>query len=161
MNDSLSVITNSVKDKDWFHSTELKDNGTIVVYAKYMSGDILVAVPDFIDKHQVLVHYARSKTATKNEFVSDNKPVYVQLPIPKIEELSSDLLERDITELICELDRLERVCGPNILQDVFYEIHDQQNSVTNLSAKFPEVRRSLEKLYDEFGFDVIYEEMDG
>jgi hypothetical protein len=78
-----------------------------------------------------------------------------------IEELSSDLLENDIGELIDELSRLEKICGSNTLQDIFYEIHDGKNAVTNLSDRYPLIKGSLQSLYDEYGFDVIYEELDG
>jgi hypothetical protein len=67
----------------------------------------------------------------------------------------------DINYLIKELDRLERICGSNHMQDIFYEVHDQDNAVTNLSSKFPDVRRRMESLYKKYGFDIIYEEMDG
>lgn len=170
--ESLVAINNLFKDRDWFHSTEIANN-KIIVYTNTMSGDILRAVPASIDGYEIFLHYARSKVVNKTEFVYNPQP-YLNLVAqvkdgndtflagnPKVEELSSDLLERDITELVLELDRLERLCGSNILQDIFYEIHDQNNAVTNLSAKFPDVRRGLEKLYDEFGFDVIYEELDG
>lgn len=70
-------------------------------------------------------------------------------------------LELSVRALTDELDRLERLCGSNILQDIFYEVHDKTNAVTNLSAKFPEVRGRVEKLYDKYGFDIIYEELDG
>lgn len=70
-------------------------------------------------------------------------------------------LELSVRALTDELDRLERLCGSNILQDIFYEVHDKTNAVTNLSAKFPEVRGRVERLYDKYGFDIIYEELDG
>jgi hypothetical protein len=70
-------------------------------------------------------------------------------------------LELSVRALTDEIDRLERICGSNILQDIFYEIQDGKNAVTNLSAKFPEVRTRMQKLYDKYGFDIIYEELDG
>jgi len=70
-------------------------------------------------------------------------------------------LELSVRALTDELDRLERICGSNILQDIFYEVQDGKNAVTNLSAKFPEVRQRMEKLHAKYGFDIIYEELDG
>lgn len=70
-------------------------------------------------------------------------------------------LELSVRALTDELDRLEKLCGSNVLQDVFYEVHDGENAVTNLSARYPEVRRRVQKIYDKYGFDVIYEELDG
>jgi hypothetical protein len=70
-------------------------------------------------------------------------------------------LELSVRALTDELDRLEKLCGSNILQDIFYEVHDQKNAVTNLSARYPEVRTRIQKLYDKYGFNAIYEELDG
>ena len=71
--------------------------------------------------------------------------------------LSADVVKEplDIRVLIKELDRLERICGSNTMQDIFYEVHDQANAVTNSSSKFPEVRRRMESLYQKYGFDII------
>jgi hypothetical protein len=73
----------------------------------------------------------------------------------------TDTQELSIRYLENELDRLERACGSNTLQDIFYEIKDAHNAVTNLSARYPEVRTALERLFDQYGFDVIYENLDG
>jgi hypothetical protein len=70
-------------------------------------------------------------------------------------------LELSVRALTDELDRIERSCGSNVLQDIFYEVHDGTNAVTNLSARYPEVRQRVQKLYDKYGFDTIYEELDG
>lgn len=70
-------------------------------------------------------------------------------------------LELSVRALTDEIDRLEKLCGSNILQDIFYEIQDGKNAVTNLSARYPEVRQRMEKLHAKYGFDVIYEELDG
>lgn len=67
----------------------------------------------------------------------------------------------NLDELGRELDRLERQCGPNILFDIFFEIHDGKNAVTNLGTKFPDVHRVMQGLYHEYGFDPIYNELEG
>jgi len=81
--------------------------------------------------------------------------------IDPVDEVADQTQELSIRHLENELDRLERLCGSNTLQDIFYEIKDAHNAVTNLSARYPEVRKALERLYDQYGFDVIYENLDG
>lgn len=82
-----------------------------------------------------------------------------------IDQLDEEMLEatdeKSLRYLQDELDKLERLCGSYTLNDIFYEIQDGKNAVTNMSARYPEVRTRLEKLYKMYGFDVIYEELDG
>lgn len=168
--ESLVAINNLFKNRDWFHSVEVINN-KIIVYVDTMSGDILRAVPNSINGHEVFLHYARSKVINKTEFIYNPQP-YLNLVAmvpdgddtflagnPKVEELSSELLEYDITELVTELDRLEKICGVNTLADIFFEEHDGINAVTNLSARYPEVKSAIHKLYEIYGFDIIYEEL--
>lgn len=70
------------------------------------------------------------------------------------------LTEMRVQALTDELDKLERICGSNILSDIFFETHDKGNAVTNLSAKFPDVRQRMENLYSNYGFDIIYDELE-
>jgi hypothetical protein len=136
MSDSLSNIldsfANKFKDFDWFSDITI-ESGRVIIYVYWMSGDTLSMLPDKLAGMQVLVHYSSNV---------------------KLDNL-------DINLLIKELDRLEKICGSNPLQDIFYEIHDGDNCVTNLSIKYPDVSSSMRRLYDEYGFDVIYEELDG
>lgn len=190
----MHQLSEMFKGKDWFHSVGTDQYNRLVVYVKYSCEETLRSIPDTADGIQVLVHFAGSKTARREDFVSpEPKPklliqnpdyMIVKREVPKpeendllnlgsrvqalytpdeddLEELPSSFLISDIGVLARELDRLERICGSNILQDIFYEIHDGKNAVTNLSARYPDVKDALTQLYDEYGFDVIYEEMDG
>lgn len=175
ISEGFDLLSNMFKDRDWFYDIGLDQYGRIVVYVKYMCQETLHDIPDKVADKQVLVHFAASKTATAEQFT--NQPDHEPFPLVNrimdasndaefvdkngVVELPSSYLENDVADLCRELDRLERVCGSNILQDIFYEIHDGKNAVTNLSAKYPEVKSKLVKLYDEYGFDVIYEELDG
>lgn len=80
---------------------------------------------------------------------------------PVEEELSQVIENKSLQFLQNSLEKLEKDCGSFVLQDIFYEIHDGKNAVTNNSTRYPEVRKKLEKLYREYGFDVIYDELDG
>jgi hypothetical protein len=47
----------------------------------------------------------------------------------------------------------------NLLENIFYEVHDGKNSITEYSAMVPQLREEMEKLYHIYGFDVLYEEL--
>lgn len=151
--------------RPWFHSVGRDQYNRLVVYTNFMCHETLHDIPDRVEGIQVLVHFAASKTATREQFTNPGKPV-LTLVLDELEpfdviELDSADLENDVDDLCKELDKIEKRCGSNIMQDIFYEIHDGKNAVTQLGSRYPEARDALQKLYDEYGFDVIYEEMDG
>jgi hypothetical protein len=156
--------------QDWFDSVGTDRQGRLVVYVKYLSFDILNAIPLDLMGGRVLVHLAASKAASATQFVNTVSRPTQTVVAPPVEvtpleeesvEDTSGAIEVSVDELERELDRLERACGSNMLQDLFYEIHDGKNAVTNNSTRYPEVFASLKQLYDQYGFDVIYEELDG
>jgi hypothetical protein len=153
--ESLTSLNELCRGKEWFYDAVPDEFGRIVVYVNQIGPDVTQYVPDSIDGRQVLVHFASSYLAKKDKFINNlSSPAVVD--DPEDEEDNTP-----IGVLINKLDKLEKICGSNILQDIFYEVHDGKNSVTNLSIKYPEIRKSLEELYEVFGFDVIYEELDG
>ncbi|CAB4196858.1 hypothetical protein UFOVP1290_378 [uncultured Caudovirales phage] len=156
----LEQLRNSFKDKEWFYDVGIGEFGKHTVYVNFMNLEVLTSVPNSIDGTPVYVHYASSLKVNKEQFVTDkSKPmVNIQPKITWIDEEDEPSL--DLSKLTDELDRLEGICGPNILQDIFYESHDKHNAITNLSPKYPDVRLSMDKLYEEYGFDVIYGEME-
>lgn len=161
-NEGLELLTRLCYGKDWFHHAAFDEFDRLVVYVKTLNLDVYHDVPDKIAGRQVLVHFASSKEARRDQYaILEKKSFFTENVIDITEEV--ELLDEplDITELTKELDRLEHICGSNIMQDIFYEVHDQSNAVTNLSVKFPEVRSSMESLYATYGFDLIYDEMDG
>jgi hypothetical protein len=169
--EGLELLTSMFFEREWFCEAGKDDIGRYVVYVKRMNMETMTSIPDMMLGKQVLVHFIGSKTARREDFTTNGNHVpFARVeynPLPKlapvsdgIEELSSDLLENDIGELIDELSRLEKICGSNILADVFFEVHDGKNAVTNLSDRYPTVRDAVVKLYDEYGFDVIYEELE-
>jgi hypothetical protein len=132
---------------------------TLIVYTLWQSSEVLSSIPEYIEGYRVLVRFSCSLVETplvkKAELGSFNCLPLKTIPSPApVVELNINLLTR-------ELDRLEKICGSHTLQDVFYEIHDGKNAVTDMSKRYPEVRTSLEELFATYGFDVIYEEIDG
>lgn len=186
LNEGMEHLRNLYKDKEWFHSVGQDQYGRIVVYIHHSTQETLRDIPDRVANKQVLVHFAGSlvlnrdqyattlssapKMLTASEFMQKAReaqaqgidtgfgvladPNYDPIDEPEQEDLSQRRLENELT-------RLEKACGSNALQDIFYEIRDAHNAVTNLSARYPDVREALEKLYEQYGFDVIYENLDG
>lgn len=162
------ILISKFKGRDWFDSVGQDKSGRLVVYVKYMCEETTNDIPRQVAGINVLVHFATSKNIKKELYAHKGfKPKEVILP--EVEDLDNDDVEfieepntpLDLRELVAELDRLEKLSSSNLMQDIFYEVHDGVNAVTNLSNKFPEVRRGMEKLYDQYGFDLIYENMDG
>lgn len=178
--EGINQLVEMYKDREWYHSVGLDQYGRIVVYVHFMNHETLHDIPDNMGKHQVLVHFAGSKTATRDQFVSmpqapgasfvqaakeaqtNGVDVGVGQMIDELDQVvGSEEEEKSILYLQKELDKLEKMCSSYTLNDIFYEIQDGKNAVTNMSARYPEVRQRLEKLYSMYGFDVIYEELDG
>lgn len=159
----LVWLQEKYSSKPWFHSVGTDQYGRYVVYIKYSCMETLADIVDYVGGKQVMVHFASSLTASKSQYTEDL--TVRKVPVPTLQETMDDVAEVelppvDLSELTGELDKLEKICGSHILQDIFYEIHDGSNAVTNLSARYPVVRTSLDRLYVQYGFDIIYEEMD-
>jgi hypothetical protein len=169
--EALDLLRKQFQNKEWFYDVGVDQYGRYVVYVHHMNMESMTTVPDKFDGKQVLCHFAGYKTATREHFTQDKPKVSSfedNIPFDLIRDVTdeAELIDDpgtplDLNSLIKELDRLERMSGSNIMQDIFYEVHDKNNAVTNLSAKFPEVREAMERLYQRYGFDVIYENMDG
>lgn len=149
----LESIKNSLKEKDWFYDVGTDEYNRPIVYVHSMNLNIFSEINQFCQSldSKPCIHYAASS------FFEDNKYVdYVNKATN-----TSESYKRSIQDLITELTALSSICGENILCDIFYEIKDGNNAITNLSSKFPEVRESLAELYEEFGFDLIYDQIEG
>jgi hypothetical protein len=148
-------IVAHLADKDWFHSVGQDQNGRVIVYANYLNQDVMSAIPETLAGKQVLVHFTSHLKAKVEDFV--NQP-----PLPSlVEEMDRFFPEPEVKleELLSEIDRLLLKCSFQNLQSVFFEIHDGKNAVSDVSAEYPEVRQAMERLYDQFGFDIINEEI--
>jgi hypothetical protein len=162
----------------WFDSVGVDKFGKLVVYISESTKEIMAAIPDKFENKRVVWQYASSKSeVVAAKYAVAYKPAYhtpeFQITKPltdtvKILNTYSKILEEPESEkelninfLISELDRLEKLCGSRVLQDLFYEVHDGKNSVTTLKNKFPEIYDDVLDLYEEFGFDIMYNELDG
>lgn len=162
--EAIKHLTEQYSHYDWFDHVDLDSRQRYVVYVKFMNEETIAVSQQNLDGVPVLTAWATSKPSyVKAKYntvktLSELRPYTPPAPdAPPVVELDEDALD----DLVFELDRLERLCGSKSLQDIFYEIHDGRNAVSNVSDKFPYVRSCMNKLYDTFGFDVIYEELDG
>lgn len=130
-------------DRDWFHSVGTDQYGRVVVYVKYMCDETLHDIPDRVDGKQVLVHFAGYLLATREVYTNPNAR----------KQEDADVLVSSVKSLIGDLGR-EKV------RDIFYEIHDGPNALTHLSDTHPYARDCLDKLYEEYGFDVLFDLLD-
>jgi hypothetical protein len=176
MQEGLTALKNLLGHYDWFH--EVCVEGTrYVVYAHRIGSDVEDRVPSSIMGRQVVVHFASAKLATREQFVENFSMVgikrgelfFIGAPTspattyyaPTDSDNEVDVPTGSLSELTEELENLEKMCGSNILSEIFFEVHDKHNAITNLSAKYPEVRQAMETLYEEYGFDVLYDNLDG
>jgi hypothetical protein len=127
----------TLQNKSWFDSITEDQFGRIVVYVNQMSEDIFKQVPETLDNKNVLIHFAGYKNATREQFTNATLSIKDRLLL------------------------LQNFCDNSlpILQDIFFEEHDQNNAVSNLSSQFPIVREEMSKLFEEFGFDILFEEL--
>lgn len=146
-------LTEKFGKYDWFHSVGQDDFNTPVLYTKYLNLEVLnlTSAPE----RNFKVHYATSMTVSSNDYTTTESMSGVQL----LEADSDSDFESEV-DLHEELWGLQRICGRDNLIDIFYEVHDGNNAVTSLSAEFPEVRAAMDVLYNNVGFDILFEELD-
>jgi hypothetical protein len=158
INSSIDTLFDKFGTKDWFFTIDTDEFNRIVMYVKYMCHETLHDIPNSINYHPILVHFAKSYALDKEQFIHQEKDL-TPSQVSVVEEISFPTV--NLHYLLSELDRLEKICGSNLLQDIFYEVHDGKNAVTNYGSKFPEVKNAIQVLYHTYGFDAIYEEIDG
>ena len=160
----ISWLTELCKDKAWFHKVGLGKHGRLTVYTHYIDRDVESFIPPLTPEgRQVLCHFTSDDTLKLETFVTVpvKFPILSQFLVTKTAKETVEDPETDLAYLTAQLDKLEKECGSEKLGHIFFEVHDQSNAVTDFSREFIDVRNSLEKLYNQFGFDVIYDELDG
>lgn len=173
----IQSLKSQFASKDWFSDVEPDKFNNIVVYVKYFSSEVIGSVPDKIEGHSILVHFACSKVSNPSQFITDastwqpakNKGEWMLDTLQKLglNDVDLPLIGKPIKSidpsksndhLADDLDRLAKICGDNILQEIFYETHDGSRALTNFSAKYPKVRVEMDRIYAQYGFDAINEE---
>jgi hypothetical protein len=168
----IAGLTKLLSKNGWFDSVGINTFGKMVVFVHYINSEVMQSVPDKYEDKYVVTQFTTTRSEVlKAKYNTTYTPEYYYAPsvtavvnIPQhieINQVPNEDKELDVNFLISELDRLEKICGSRTLQDIFYEVHDGKNAVTNLKTSFPEVYDDILDLYEEFGFDIIYNELDG
>lgn len=173
MQEGLKELETLLDPYDWFYEVEAEAR-RYVVYVNYMCSEQDTIIPDMVQGRQVVVHFTSAKTGSAQDYMAEDKKTFTYHQFPFLtpdssgsitqEDLEAGLKELSApneTILVQELTRLEKQVGPNILFDIFFEIHDGKNAVTTLGSKFPETHEGMKRLYDDYGFDPIYNELEG
>lgn len=155
LNKELTDFVNILDQYDWFCDAELDDSGRFIVYVDKMDFEFIKNTPDKIDGHQILFHFAASQPSQSITFK------HKTLVSCSTNNLKQFVLEDeeyfDLDYLVKELARLQNICGSVILEGIFFEEHDGENAITNVSSRFPSVREDMHLLYNKYGFDLIYD----
>jgi hypothetical protein len=158
---------------DWYAKrTEINPilHHCIVAYVHRMIPEVYAVVPDMIGDWQVRVHFVASVASTADAFKVDPKsfavsPTAVFTPEDirqmKVLPVSEDPVVEEVDlDVHNECWKLAKICGWQNLEDLFFEVHDGNNAVTQVRESFPDAYEKLSMLYELVGFDVLSEELD-
>jgi hypothetical protein len=177
MQEGLKALSKLLDPYDWFYDVLIEDR-RYVVYVHQMDASQDVVIPDRMLGYQVVVHFASAIMTNKDDYLNKSpslgwssvmqevvtplSPKIAIAPLPKVipQKPERAVVKEPDNELLNELSRLQQVYGSNILENVFFEVRDGKNAVTNLSSLFPEVSQSIQRLYREYGFDIIYQQLE-
>lgn len=151
INNTINSLNESLKQYGWFSGKITQDAVTpnaIVIYVTSMGLDVFEAIPSKLDGYNIKIHFESSAKLEEPTIILDNLDV-------EIEE--EDVF--DITDIHNALWNFQRICGREYMTDIFYEIVDGDDAITQRSFDYPEVRDGMEELYEEFGFDVLHDEI--
>ena len=157
LHSAIDSLSQELKNEDWFFDISIIRN-EIVVYAYWMNAEVMNKVPSSIGGYRVLLHFAICNLQKDYKVPADQLTASGY----NSEELAEliPLHKSSNTELISNLDCLEKICGAHILESIFFEEHDGKNAITNWSNKYPKVRQRIHHLYEKYGFDAIYDEIE-
>lgn len=159
--DALHQLHVKLNGYNWYAGKVLVNSqlhNSVVAYVKYMNQEVEETVPLKVGGFDVRVHFASSLCEDASKFVSTG---FNQVTVPSVlSETNDEVTLTPALDLHHELWKLRRVCGAEHLTDIFYEVHDGPLAITNVSVEYPEVRSKIQELYDEYGFDVLFEELD-
>lgn len=161
--ENLQNLQIALKNKPWFYDVGIDQWQRPIVYVHYMGTDVFESIFKVAEEYYIsypCIYFAKFIMFNKSKNVNYIESNSVVWKDDSESELNSEPGESKNRFLLNEINKLKNICGSNILSDIFYEVHDGKNAITNLSVKFPEVTESLNNLYSKYGFDVLYEQID-
>lgn len=186
MNTDLQSLRQQYENKPWFADVGTDQYGRYVVYMKEICHGSLHDVADYHNGKQVLVHFVAHKNATREQYVAEKPTLDHVESTTETNELARRLLTKSKLTAPIDNPRvgstlqsffeetgewaevqagalkktlvlLEEQIGIRSVQDIFWETNDKENAVSDLSSTYPDVRKTMDGLYDEFGFDVLHD----
>lgn len=149
-------LKETLGSQSWLAGIVDDSMGRVIVYANDLSSSVISKIPDTVAGQHVLVHFASSKDIDKSKYRTMIIPSFVSA----FSELKTDdESDPDMDHLIERLAFLRKEYAEDILHDIYYEVFDGKNAVTQRSIRYPEVRKLMDDLYDMYGFDVLYGEL--
>ena len=146
MNENIDDFSSLFIEKDWFHSTGMDEFNRPIVYVKKINKEVMDFIPDKINNKQIIVRFSAAKLALKSDYVSEFRSFNYD-----------NLISFDITASIKDIKSLEDKYGLSNVMEVFYHIHDGLSEKGYAAKEYPELHSKLQSLYDELGFDILYE----
>jgi hypothetical protein len=137
----LQELKDYLSNKDWFYDLGFDSFNRPVVYVHYMNLSVFSEVRKYAS--EALIYYASYAKCNKLNYVEQLNP------------------EPDLEYLESKVKDLQSIYKLDLLQDMFYEIHDGENAVTSFSKALPELKSTLEDLYEKYGYDLLYERLEG
>lgn len=136
----LDLLKENFIGTDWFYDTGLDNFNRPVVYVHYMNSDIFAQIR--AKTQEAIIHYSSYSKCKKENYIEHLNP------------------ELELDHLNDQIRYLTSICKKSLLQDIFYEVHDGSDAVTNFSSALSDVRQILEDLYNTYGYDLLYERLE-
>lgn len=127
---------------DWFESVNIKDN-KVFIYVNKMSGDIFEKIPDKFNGKPVKIHYQQSKDCNSGNY---------------LKHYTFESLDHDF-KLIEFVQKNTEIYGRRVMANMFYEIHDGENCLTNLKIKYPHLHTEMLIFYENYGYLSLVREL--
>jgi hypothetical protein len=143
-NKAIETLKEKLSSKDWFVGAEIDPDYklSVVCYVSKMNTDILKEIPEKIDDENILIHFAPYKPPppiTLDDLKKENKEI-------KISDIDPE----------SEIEHLILICGKGNLMIILDEIHNADEKKA-MSKEFEKVASQMNALYDEFGYDILFD----
>jgi hypothetical protein len=133
-----------LKDKDWFYDFGFDEYQRPIVYVHYMNIEIIKFLQ--ITYGNVFIYFASYKLLSKNDYIN-----HIDV---------DSITERDpLSGLLATISQLKSFYDKSLLENIFFEVHDGKNAITDYSMMVPQLRGEIEKLYSIYGFDILYKKL--
>lgn len=131
----ISMIKDIYDHFDWFKSVNVLDD-KIIIYVDFMNQDVFNKIPDTFNGKNVKIHFYQSRMCSSDMYIKN---------------YNFDSLSKDF-ELFEFVQSNTKIYGRRVMASMFYEVHDGDNSTTNLKIKYPHLYIEMERFYNQHGY---------